>query len=70
MAKKRTENIYIEYGASQITEKEVIQRVKDIWVENGRKINEMTSLEVYIKPEENKAYYVINEDITGDVDLW
>lgn len=70
MAKKRTENIYIEYGVSQITEKEVIQKVKDIWVENGRKINEMTSLEVYIKPEENKAYYVINEDITGAVDLW
>lgn len=70
MAKKRTENIYIEYGVSQITEKEVIQKVKDIWIENGRKINEMTSLEVYIKPEENKAYYVINEDITGAVDLW
>ena len=31
---------------------------------------EITSLDIYVKAEEGKAYYVINGDVTGDVDLF
>ena len=27
------------------------------------------TVNVYVKPEENKAYYVVNGEITGDIDL-
>ena len=35
------------------------------WVKKGEKISK--DIKIYIKPEENKAYYVINGDITGSV---
>lgn len=31
---------------------------------------EITSFDIYVKAEEGKAYYVINGDVTGDVDLF
>ena len=31
---------------------------------------EITSLDIYVKAEEGKAYYVISGDVTGDVDLF
>ena len=35
----------------------------------GKKAADMKELKVYIKPEENAAYYVINGDVTGCVSL-
>ena len=31
---------------------------------------EVTSVDVYVKAEEGKAYYVINGDVTGAVELF
>ena len=31
---------------------------------------DITSLDIYVKAEEGKAYYVVNGDVTGDVDLF
>ena len=31
---------------------------------------EVTSVDIYVKAEEGKAYYVINGDVTGAVDLF
>ena len=44
---------------------------KDIHVEEitAKVEKEMKSISIYLKPEENKAYYVINEDVTGSIDL-
>ena len=35
----------------------------------GKKAEELKSLKVYVKPEEFTAYYVINDDVTGSIDL-
>ena len=34
-----------------------------------RKVGEMHTLTLYLKPEENKAYFVVNGDITGSVTM-
>ena len=34
-----------------------------------KKAEELKSLKVYVKPEEFTAYYVINDDVTGSIDL-
>ena len=34
-----------------------------------RKISELVDLKVYVKPEEGKAHYVINGEITGSIEL-
>ena len=33
----------------------------------GKKEKDLKDIKIYIKPEESKAYYVINGDISGSV---
>lgn len=56
--------------AEKYTAKNVLDTVKKIWTDNmGKKEKDLKDVKVYIKPEENKAYYVINGDITGAIGL-
>ena len=44
--------------------------MKKIWTEEmGKKEKDLKDVKIYIKPEEYKAYYVINGDITGAIGL-
>ena len=70
-AKKAVENkqaVYVQYGDKEVAALDVLEAVKaDFKANNGRKT--LKSVKVYIKPEENTAYYVVNDDITGQVAL-
>ena len=46
----------------------VVDRVKSIYVADGHRESSIKSMQVYIKPEENSAYYVINDKINGRID--
>lgn len=61
--------IFIEHNQSKLGNKEICDRVKNLWVEAGNKIKEITSLNIYIKPEDNMIYYVVNDDFTGSIPL-
>lgn len=67
-AKKEIEvSTFIQYNGRQAEEKEIVARVKDAWISSGRKEDEIKKMVLYIKPEENAVYYVINETETGSV---
>jgi hypothetical protein len=61
--------MYVEFQGKQLDEKEIIAAAKKIWVENGNKSSELKSLKLYIKPEENQAYYVFNDEVFGSFPL-
>lgn len=64
-------DIYIQYGGNEIEQQDVITRVKNIWVkEMGNRIKDIDSLRLYLKPEENAVYYVINEEVSGSISLY
>lgn len=43
---------------------------KDVWqYDLGKKAADLKSVDLYVKPEENKVYYVMNGDVTGDFDI-
>ena len=63
-------DIYIEFACNQVSEKNVTERIKAAYVEGGHRASSIKSLRIYIKPEENAAYYVINDDNVGRVDLF
>ena len=48
----------------------VVDRVKSIYVADGHRESSIKSMQVYIKSEENSAYYVINDKINGRIDLF
>ena len=56
---------YIEYYGKQLDEADVIKTAKEIWKNSGKKAADLKELDIYIKPEENTAYYVFNKDESG-----
>ena len=62
--------ITLEFGEYTAVMAEVEGKVKAQFVAEGNKESAIKSLNIYVKPFENSAYYVINGDITGRVDLF
>lgn len=60
---------YVEYAGNQVEDKTIIAKAKAIWQEQGNKMKDLTSLNLYVKPEENAVYYVFNKDISGKFPL-
>ena len=57
--------MYVEFQGKQLEQKDIVAAAKKIWTNNGNAASALKSLRLYIKPEENTAYYVFNDEITG-----
>ena len=70
-AKKKEMKVkaFVEYYGKQVEEKEMIARVKKAWTKSGHKVGDIKEMDLYIKPEENAIYYVINGAETGSVEF-
>ena len=60
---------FVEYYGKQVEEKDMIARVKKAWTKSGKKVGDIKEMNLYIKPEENAVYYVINGTETGSVEF-
>lgn len=63
-AKTPAVQVYVEYQGRQVSQETILSAVKADW--NGAAIK---SLEVYVKPEDGAAYYVVNGEGTGKVEF-
>lgn len=64
------ETVYLQYLGKEINKDSVVARVKDIWTQElGNKASELKSVTLYLKPEENAAYYIVNDEVTGRIDI-
>ena len=53
----------------EYTEADLINNAKNVWqYDLGKKTADLTKVELYVKPEDNKVYYVMN-DVEGDFNL-
>ena len=63
--KEAKTSFYLQYMG-----KEISTKVHEVWTkEYGKSVEEIKTLNVYLKPEEAAAYYVINEETTGKVTI-
>ena len=62
--------IIVQYQNSEVDTAAVEERVKAQFVAEGHKAGFIRKLNIYIKPEEYSAYYVINDKFSGRVDLF
>lgn len=60
---------FVQYFGKQVEEKEIIDNVKKSWTDSGKKAEDIKTMELYIKPEENVVYYVVNETERGSVEF-
>ena len=73
-AAKKTEEVKAEvkatvnfqFSGKSYTPDDLLNICKDVWKYdlNGKE-EDFKSVELYVKPEENTTYYVINGDVTG-----
>ncbi|MGN0480921.1 MAG: DUF6465 family protein, partial [Lachnospiraceae bacterium] len=72
-AKKPVEkktNLVIQYFGKEITQDEIVEKVKAAYTaDTGKKASGIKELNIYVKPEENAAYYVVDNKAAGRVDL-
>ena len=66
---EKMEKIVIQYSAMEWKGSELMERAKAAYVAEGHRAAGIKSVNLYVKPEEKKAYYVINEKTTGSIDL-
>ena len=59
------QTFYLEFYGKQLDQAELVKAAKAIWTKSGKKVSELTSLNLYVKPEENMVYYVMNKEMTG-----
>ena len=64
MAAKVNTKIELQFGDKAISEDQLVSKAKKAY--DGKDIK---NLDIYVKPEEGKAYYVVNNDVTGSFDL-
>lgn len=57
----------VQYAGKEVVVSDVVETVKKLWVEKFQgKLEEIKTIEIYVKPEENKAYFVVNGLGNGD----
>ena len=62
--------VVIQYQNNENTIAQVEERVKAQFIAEGHRASSIKQLDIYVKPEEYSAYYVINEKFSGRVDLF
>ena len=62
--------VYVQFGGREATLDSVVAKATDSYVADGHRASSIKKLQVYVKPEEAAAYYVINDKYAGKVDLF
>ncbi|MCR5691341.1 MAG: DUF6465 family protein [Eubacterium sp.] len=66
-------DVFVQYNGNEYSQKAIMEKVVAAWEAEGKKASAIKSTKLYIKPEDGKAYYVVNEGLKtgsiGSVDL-
>ena len=64
------ENISIQFAGKEYTTEQLVKIAKDVWEFDLKKDPaDFKEVQLYVKPEEAKAYYVINGTETGSFNI-
>ena len=58
--------VYVQFAGKSYAQEDLIKIAKDVWkYDLKQKAGDLTSVELYVKPEESMVYYVMNKEFTG-----
>lgn len=63
----KKEVVFVEFGEKQIDVDTIIANAKADFKANNKGV--VRNIKVYVKPEDNAAYYVVNGKVDGKVEL-
>jgi len=59
-------SVCIQFSGKSYSEEELVKMAKDVWkFDLKQKLSDLVNVELYVKPEENTVYYVMNKDYAG-----
>lgn len=61
--------LFIEYNGAQVSVNEITENVKATYKANGGK-GSIEKLEIYVKPDESTAYFVVNDDENDEMKVY
>ena len=69
---KKTVNptVVVQFAGQEVSMDTVIENAKKAFEAEGNKVSSIKEIQIYVKPEEYAAYYVINGEFTGRVYLF
>ena len=66
---KKTEvkaSVSVQFDGKSYTTEELVKIAKDVWkYDLKKKVGDFKTVEIFVKPEESMAYYVINGTVMG-----
>lgn len=69
-ASKKEVKIAIQFADKNYTSEDLANIANDVWVyDYNKKASELKDVQLYVKPEESKVYYVFNNEIVGDFNI-
>ncbi len=66
---EKKDEVFVQFAGEEFVVEEVMEKAKAAYVAEGHRASAIKSVRLYIKPEERKAYYVINDKAAGSIDL-
>lgn len=67
--KEAVQNVYVQYAGKEILTADLVAQVTEKWVALGHRASSIKELNLYVKPEDSAAYYVINGKESGKIEL-
>ena len=67
--KEAVQNVYVQFAGKEISTAALTELVTEKWVALGHRASSIKSLDLYVKPEDSAAYYVINGKESGKIEL-
>ena len=62
-------NIVVQYQNRDRKADELLQQIKADVLSKGFSEADFAKIDVYIKPEDNKVFYVVNDEVNGSIDF-
>lgn len=62
--------VILQYREYEVNMDDVTNRVKAHYIAKGHKEDSIENMQIYVKPEDFTAYYVINDGVVGKVNLF
>lgn len=66
---ERVEAIFLQVGGKEWNTAQLRDQAVAAYVAEGHRASGIKRLELYVKPEDGKAYFVVNEKSEGSIDL-
>ncbi len=58
--------LHVQFAGKSYSQEDLMKMAKDVWkYDLKQKVGDLTQVELYVKPEENTVYYVMNREFTG-----